>query len=172
MSTASYKLKNGSIDVLSSIRSAILDFQPFSAFFNSSDLSRSRQILSVKPPQISTRQFNIMEIMIEKTDVPQVEFAWVGRQLWNYIAANITSHAQNVATDQDNGTSLAFDRLVLLKPLSRGFVFALAKAVQYTRTLVDTEPLKGLVEGPLIPDQTVQTEEDFVNFINKQSGSE
>ncbi|KAG6889534.1 hypothetical protein C0992_004793 [Termitomyces sp. T32_za158] len=176
LSTASYALKNGSVDVLNLIRSAILVFQPFSALFNASDLARSREILSVKPPNISIKQFDIMKTMIEETDVPQVEFAW------------------NIAADQNNVTSLVFDRLILLKPLSRGFVhvnstnpldppvinpryathdkFALAKAVQYTRTLVNTEPLKALVEGPLIPDQNVQTDEDFVNFVDEQSVSE
>lgn len=64
--------------VLNSIRPAILDFQPFSAFFNASDVARSRQILSVKPLDIPTKQFDIMKMMIEEGAVPQVEFAWVG----------------------------------------------------------------------------------------------
>ncbi|KAF8058633.1 hypothetical protein FPV67DRAFT_1455169 [Lyophyllum atratum] len=104
--------------------------------------------------------------------------------------------AINVAPGEKGTANLVFDRIVLLRPLSRGFVhinstdplipplidpkylsaphdkFVLAKAVEYTRTLVNTEPLKSLIEGPILPDSTVQTEDDFLEFINTQSQSE
>ncbi|KAG6918273.1 hypothetical protein DXG01_015647 [Tephrocybe rancida] len=145
----------GDPDILRrSIRSAILDFEPFSAFFNASDRERSRHLLATKPQGISTKQFRLLRNIIEETDVPQMEFAW------------------NVATGEDEAPTLNFDRLVLLKPLSRGVVFALAKAVEYTRTLVSTAPLKDFVIGPILPSQDVQTEEDFVDFVINNSESE
>ncbi|GLB37972.1 putative flavin adenine dinucleotide binding [Lyophyllum shimeji] len=135
-------------------------------------------MLSAKPAALWKPQFDIMKQIIETTDIPQMEFAW------------------NVAAGENGTTNLIFDRIVLLKPFSRGFVhinsteplappvidpkylsaphdkFVLAKAIEYTRTLVNKEPLKSHIDGSILPDSTVQTEEDFVDFVNTQSRSE
>ncbi|KAK7046410.1 alcohol dehydrogenase [Favolaschia claudopus] len=177
ITTASYLLKNGSIDAGNAIRSAIIDIQPFSGYLSAEDLSRSEQLLQTKPDLLSEAQFRVMKKQI-KNGVPQMEFAW------------------NVATNSNNITTLTFDRLILSKPFSRGTVhinstdplippvidpkylsaphdkFAFAKGVQYTRKIVDTEPLKSIIAGPLSPDASVQTDEDFANYVNTVSVSE
>ncbi|KAJ7257827.1 hypothetical protein C8J57DRAFT_545692 [Mycena rebaudengoi] len=177
LTTASYLLKNGTVNAGNAIRSAIIDMQPFSGYMNAADLQRSRELLETKPEFVSDKEFQVLKEQINQ-GVPQMEFAW------------------NVAADANNVTTLNFDRIILLKPLSRGTVhlnstnpldppiidpkylsaphdkFAFVKAVQYTRTLVDTEPLKSIVVGPVVPDATVQTEEDFTNYVNALSSSE
>ncbi|KAF8172240.1 hypothetical protein K438DRAFT_1981691 [Mycena galopus ATCC 62051] len=178
ITTASYLLKNGTIDAGNAIRSAIMDFQPFSGYLSDADLRRSRELLETKPDLLSETQFEIMKAQIQ-AGVPQMEFAW------------------NVAADANNVSTLTFDRLILVKSLSRGTVvphnstdplvppvidpkylsaphdkFAFAKGVQYTRTIVDTEPLKSIVVGPVLPDASVRTDEDFVNYVNTISVSE
>ncbi|KAJ7772352.1 hypothetical protein B0H16DRAFT_1769146 [Mycena metata] len=177
ITTASYLLKNGTVDAGNAIRSAIIDVEPFSGYLSETDLQRSQELLQTKPELLSDAQFKIMQEQIE-AGVPQMEFAW------------------NVAADANNVTTLTFDRLILVKPLSRGTVhinstdplvppvidpkylsaphnkFAFAKGVQYTRTIVNTEPLKSIVVGPVLPDATVQTDDDFVNYVNTKSVSE
>ncbi|KAJ7038992.1 hypothetical protein C8F04DRAFT_1255561 [Mycena alexandri] len=177
ITTASYLLKNGTVDAGNAIRSAIIDVQPFSGYLSAADLQRSEELLQTKPELLSDAQFKIMKEQIE-AGVPQMEFAW------------------NVAADGNNVTTLTFDRLILVKPLSRGTVhinstdplvppvidpkylsaphdkFAFAKAVQYTRTIVNAEPLKSIIVGPVLPDATVQTDDDFVNYVNTKSVSE
>ncbi|KAF7373955.1 alcohol dehydrogenase [Mycena sanguinolenta] len=177
ITTASYLIKNGTVNAGNAIRSAIIDFQPFSGYLSGEDLERSNQLLETKPDLLSEAQFNIMKAQIN-AGVPQMEFAW------------------NIAADANNVSTLTFDRLILVKPLSRGTVhinstdplvppvidpkylsaphdkFAFAKGVQFTRTIVDTEPLKSIIVGPVVPDATVQTDEDFVNYVNTISVSE
>ncbi|KAJ6522733.1 hypothetical protein B0H19DRAFT_1202486 [Mycena capillaripes] len=177
ITTASYLLKNGTIDAGNAIRSAIIDVQPFSSYLSGADLQRSDELLKTKPDLLSESQFKVMKEQIQ-AGVPQMEFAW------------------NVAADANNVSTLTFDRLILVKPLSRGTVhinstdplvdpvidpkylsaphdkFAFAKGVQFTRTVVNTEPLKSIVVGPVVPDATVQTDEDFVNYVNTKSQSE
>ncbi|KAJ7174747.1 hypothetical protein C8R46DRAFT_1214924 [Mycena filopes] len=177
ITTASYLLKNGTVNAGNAIRSAIIDIQPFSGYLSPEDLQRSEELLETKPELLSDAQFRVMKEQI-KAGVPQMEFAW------------------NVVADANNVTTLTFDRLILVKPLSRGTVhinsadplvppvidpkylsaphdkFAFAKGVQYTRTIVNTEPLKSIVVGPILPDATVQTDEDFVNYVNTKSVSE
>ncbi|KAJ7493778.1 hypothetical protein FB451DRAFT_448970 [Mycena latifolia] len=177
ITTASYLLKNGTVNAGNAIRSAIIDAQPFSGYLNASDLQRSEELLATKPELLSEAQFQVMKDMI-KEGVPQMEFAW------------------NIASDANNVSTLTFDRIILLKPFSRGTVhinstnplddpvidpkylsaphdkFAFVKAVQFTRTIVDTEPLKSIVVGPVLPDATVQTEADFFNYVNTKSNSE
>ncbi|KAJ7257541.1 hypothetical protein B0H12DRAFT_1232574 [Mycena haematopus] len=177
ITTASYLLKNGTVNAGNAIRSAIIDVQPFSGYLSGEDLQHSEQLLETKPTLLSEAQFNIMKAQINN-GVPQMEFAW------------------NVAADANNVSTLTFDRLILVKPLSRGTVhinstdplvppvidpkylsaphdkFAFAKGVQFTRTIVDTEPLKSIIVGPVVPDATVQTDEDFVNYVNTISVSE
>ncbi|KAJ7924701.1 GMC oxidoreductase-domain-containing protein [Mycena leptocephala] len=164
ITTASYLLKNGTINAGNAIRSAIIDIQPFSGYLSATDLQRSEELLQTKPELLSEAQFKVMKDQI-KAGVPQMEFAW------------------NVAADANNVSTLTFDRLILVKPLSRGTVhinstdplvppFAFAKGVQFTRTIVDTEPLKSIVVGPVTPDATVQTDDDFVNYVNTKSVSE
>ncbi|KAJ7609555.1 hypothetical protein DFH06DRAFT_1246833 [Mycena polygramma] len=177
LTTASYLLKNGTVDAGNAIRSAIIDIQPFSGYLSGADLKRSEELLETKPELLSEAQFKVMKEQI-KAGVPQMEFAW------------------NIAADANNVSTLTFDRLILVKPLSRGTVhinstdplvapvidpkylsaphdkFALAKGVQFTRTIVNTEPLKSIVAGPVVPDATVQTDDDFVNYVNTKSVSE
>ncbi|KAJ6575781.1 hypothetical protein DFH09DRAFT_378512 [Mycena vulgaris] len=177
ITTASYLLKNGTVNAGNAIRSAIIDAQPFAGYLSTADLQRSEELLATKPELLSEAQFKVMKDLI-KDGVPQMEFAW------------------NVAADANNVSTLTFDRLILLKPFSRGTVhinstnplddpvidpkylsaphdkFAFAKAVQFTRTIVDTEPLKSIVVGPVVPDATVQTDADFVNYVNTKSNSE
>lgn len=67
--------------------------------------------------------------------------------------------------------------------------FVFTKAVEFTRKMTSTEPLKSIIEGkgnsravstilivthsgPILPDATVQTEDDFTNYINTLSQSE
>ncbi|KAJ7114555.1 hypothetical protein C8R43DRAFT_1156578, partial [Mycena crocata] len=100
---ASYLLKNGTVDAGNAIRSAIIDAQPFSGYLNGTDLQRSAQLLETKPDLLSEAQFKVMKGLI-KEGVPQMEFAW------------------NVAADANNVSTLTFDRLILLKPFSRGTV--------------------------------------------------
>ncbi|KAJ7087089.1 hypothetical protein C8R44DRAFT_893257 [Mycena epipterygia] len=177
ITTASYLLKNGTVNAGNAIRSAIIDPQPFSGYLSGADLQRSEELLETKPELLSEAQFQVMKDLI-KEGVPQMEFAW------------------NIAADANNVSTLTFDRLILLKPFSRGTVhinstnpldppvidpkylsaphdkFAFTKAVQFTRTIVDTEPLKSIVVGPVLPDATVQTEADFLNYVNTKSVSE
>ncbi|KAF9466969.1 GMC oxidoreductase-domain-containing protein, partial [Collybia nuda] len=172
ITSASYLVKNGTVDAGNAIRSAIINVQPFNKYLDAIDLERSRKMLSGPPAGLSEPQFRIMKKMIETTDVPQMEFAW------------------NIAADSNNVSTLTFDRIILLKPLSRGFVhinstnpldlpivdprylnsphdkFVFAKAVEYTRTIVNTEPLKSIIEGPVVPGSSVQTEADFLNDVN------
>ncbi|RDB20671.1 Alcohol dehydrogenase [acceptor] [Hypsizygus marmoreus] len=174
---ASYLLKNGTVDAGNTIRAAILDMQPLSGFLSPSDLKRSREMLSVKPQGLSTPQFEVMKNLMA-AGVPQMEFTW------------------NIAADGNNITTLTFDRLILLKPLSRGSVhinstnpldppvidpkylsaphdkFIFSKAIECTRRIAATEPLKSIIEGPIVPDSTVQTEDDFIHYVNSQSQSE
>ncbi|KAJ7696946.1 hypothetical protein B0H17DRAFT_1052505 [Mycena rosella] len=177
ITTASYLLKNGTVDAGNAIRSAIIDAQPFTGYLSGNDLQRSEELLATKPELLSDAQFLVMKDLIHD-GVPQMEFAW------------------NIAADANNVSTLTFDRLILLKPFSRGTVhinstnplddpvidpkylsaphdkFAFVKAVQFTRTIVDTEPLKSIVVGPVVPDATVQTEADFLNYVNTFSTSE
>ncbi|KAJ6485382.1 hypothetical protein C8R47DRAFT_537787 [Mycena vitilis] len=177
ITTASYLLKNGTVDAGNAIRSAIIDIQPFSGYLSGADMKRSEELLETKPELLSEAQFKVMKEQI-KAGVPQMEFAW------------------NIAADANNVSTLTFDRLILVKPLSRGTVhinstdplvapvidpkylsaphdkFAFAKGVQFTRTIVDTEPLKRIVAGPVVPDATVQTDDDFVNYVITKSVSE
>lgn len=94
ITTASYLIKNGTVDgtpvsieILSTsdhrteagnaIRSAIIDVQPFNKYLSATDLQRSSSLLSDPPPGLSEPQFKVMRKMIQTTDVPQMEFAWV-----------------------------------------------------------------------------------------------
>jgi len=177
LTTASYRIKNGTVNAGNAIRSAIIDVEPFTSYLSAQDLERSEQLLQTKPPLLSESQFNVMKQLIAD-GVPQMEFAW------------------NIAADANNVSTLTFDRLILLKPFSRGSVhinstnplddpvidpqylsaphdkFAFTKAVQFTRTIVNTEPLKSIIDGPVVPDASVQTEDDFLNYVNTQSQSE
>ncbi|KAK6984881.1 alcohol dehydrogenase, partial [Favolaschia claudopus] len=190
ITTASYLLKNGSIDAGNAIRSAIIDIQPFSGYLSAEDLHRSEQLLQTKPDLLSEAQFKVMKKQI-KNGVPQMEFAWARTIFFSPACLD-----SNVATNSNNITTLTFDRLILSKPFSRGTVhinstdplippvidpkylsaphdkFAFAKGVQYTRKIVDTEPLKSIIAAPLSPDASVQTDEDFVNYVNTVSVSE
>lgn len=178
LTTASYLIKNGTVDAGNAIRSVIIDVQPFNKYLSAVDLQRSNSLLSAPPEGLSLPQFNVMKKMIQATDVPQMEFAW------------------NIAADANNVSTLTFDRIILLKPLSRGSVhinstnpleppiidpkylsaphdkFVFAKAVEYTRKIVTTEPLRSIIQGPVLPDSTVQTEADLVDYVNTRSQSE
>ncbi|KAG6918276.1 hypothetical protein DXG01_015650 [Tephrocybe rancida] len=178
LTTASFLLKNGTVDAGNAIRSAIIDVEPFSKYLTGADLERSKNMLSTPPTGLSTPQFNIMKDFILNTDVPQMEFAW------------------NIAADTNNVSTLTFDRIILLKPLSRGLVhinstnpldppvidprylnaphdkFTFAKAVEYTRKIVSTEPLRSIIEGPVLPGNNVNTEADFIDYVNTQSQSD
>ncbi|KAJ7321714.1 GMC oxidoreductase-domain-containing protein [Mycena albidolilacea] len=103
ITTASYLLKNGTVNAGNAIRSAIIDIQPFSGYLSGEDLKRSEELLQTKPDLLSEAQFKFMKEQI-KAGVPQMEFAW------------------NVAADANNVSTLRFDRLILVKPLSRGTV--------------------------------------------------
>ncbi|KAJ6468910.1 hypothetical protein C8R45DRAFT_938089 [Mycena sanguinolenta] len=159
------------------ISSKTAQSMPFSGYLRGEDLERSKQLLETKPDFLSEKQFEIMKAQIND-GVPQMEFAW------------------NIAADANNVSTLTFDRLILVKPLSRGTVhinstdplvppvidpkylsaphdkFAFAKGVQFTCTIVDTEPLKSIIVGPVAPEATVQTHENFVNYVNTISVSE
>ncbi|KAJ7087093.1 hypothetical protein C8R44DRAFT_820297 [Mycena epipterygia] len=177
ITTASYLIKNGTVDAGNAIRSGIIDAQPFSGYLNGTDLQRHEELLATKPDLLSQAQFDVMKDLVT-AGVPQMEFAW------------------KISADANNVSTLTFDRLILLKPFSRGSVhinstnplddpvidpkylsaphdkFAFAKAVQFTRTIVDTEPLKSIVVGPVLPDATVQSDDDFTNYVNTKSVSE
>ncbi|KAJ7737626.1 GMC oxidoreductase-domain-containing protein [Mycena maculata] len=103
LTTASYLLKNGTVDAGNAIRSAIIDIEPFSSYLKGADLQRSEELLATKPDLLSEAQFAVMKTLITE-GVPQMEFAW------------------NIAADANNVSTLTFDRLILVKPLSRGTV--------------------------------------------------
>ncbi|KAJ7607725.1 hypothetical protein FB45DRAFT_947590 [Roridomyces roridus] len=177
ITAASYRIKNETVDAGNAIRSAIIDIQPYEGFLNATDLARAEELLQTKPALLSQAQFDVMKKLI-KEGVPQFEIAW------------------NIAADANNVSTLTFDRLILSKPFSRGFVhinstdpldppvidpkylsapidkFLFVKGIQYTRKIVDTEPLKSIVVGPISPNSSVQTEDDFINFVNTISTSE
>lgn len=72
LSTSNYRTEAGN-----AIRSAIIDVQPFNKYLSATDLQHSSNLLSGPPPGLSEPQFKVMKNMIQTTDVPQMEFAWV-----------------------------------------------------------------------------------------------
>ncbi|KAJ7611159.1 GMC oxidoreductase-domain-containing protein [Roridomyces roridus] len=159
------------------IRSGMIDLQPLHGFLNATEMKRAEELLRSKPELLSENQFALMKKLIQE-DVPHMEWAW------------------NIAADANNVSTLTFDRIILSRPFSRGFVhinstdplvdplidpkylsapidkFLFAKGIEYTRKIVSTEPLKSIIAGPVSPSASVESEDDFVDFVNEQGVAE
>ncbi|KAG6816746.1 hypothetical protein H0H87_003335 [Tephrocybe sp. NHM501043] len=97
-----------------------------------------------------------------------MELAWVRLHESLDVLYSWSLRFKNVAIGEDNAPMLVFDRLVLLKPLSRGTVYLVEGIsiylINFLRSLISA--------GPLTPGPNIQTEDDFFKFVNDESQSE